>query len=255
MSDENQQPEVRQAWEQRDDESAEAFAAFKAYLEMGAERTVVGAYRQAKGKPEAKQAAGTWNGWKDKYAWQERAEASDRRIAAVERAEEEKAFAANRRKWAMRRITIQDDAWELAELLIRKAKDVLLLPVARQRTVTSEERADGKTIVQTVIVEPPRNVTFMQAVQMLNLADRMRRLAAEMATERVLVENLAEQQARWLADARDALRESKDLFQDEPLSVRAANICEAYGFTLEKLLDGYTEEAHPAFPLTSESSQ
>jgi hypothetical protein len=47
------------------------------YRDLGPGRGVVEAYRQAKGKPSARQAAGTWNAWAARWHWAERGRAYD----------------------------------------------------------------------------------------------------------------------------------------------------------------------------------
>jgi hypothetical protein len=77
-------------WVQQPGESGAAFRAFSVYRDMGPCRTVVEAYRQTKGKPSARQAAGTWNAWAARWRWAERARTYDAhldRVALAARAE------------------------------------------------------------------------------------------------------------------------------------------------------------------------
>lgn len=80
-----------QPWERLTTESAQAYAAFCVYRDMGAGRSVVRAYEQSGGKEGAKQASGRWNGWAKRHRWAERAKAFDDRIEAAELKGREKA--------------------------------------------------------------------------------------------------------------------------------------------------------------------
>jgi hypothetical protein len=230
--------EIPQIWLQREDETAEAFAAFTAFLEMGVGRTVRDAYRQTKGKPEAREASNNWRQWSTRLEWFKRADAFDRYHAALDRQAEERAFAQERRKWASRRATIRDEAWNDAEALRARAREILRLPLSEEVTtdVIVEEGDDGKkTINRTVIVKPLR-ASMSDAGQMLKHADNLSRLAADMETERVLHDSLEAQKARQLEDARQAYRESKDLYPDETPLARAHALSIAYGFSVEAIM-------------------
>lgn len=225
-------------WERQPSESEVAYAAFRAYLNLPpGSRSYLEAYRQAKGKPTASQTSGVWNGWISKYAWAERARAYDNDLYAREREAEIKAQAAERAKWARRRAQVADDGWELAEALKKKIRDMLSFPLFEQQTTREQQTADGRTIIQEVTIKPA-GWRMRDAAFMLNIADRLQRLAAEMATDRIeTVDPLAQAEQR-LDEARRVLAESRELFSDEPEAVRAQLVAEAFGVPIEDLLSG-----------------
>lgn len=232
---------ARHEWEQLPDEPNAAFEPFKFYRDMGPTRSVSEAYRQKTGRKTAKMASGQWLAYYKKYRWTERAAEFDRYVAAIEAREDEKAFAERRRLWLGRRAVIQDDAWQLRAELLARARAILKLPLVR-RVEKRVEADEGKTVNVTIIHEPLR-VTQADAFRAVELGDKLGRLAADMATERIVTKSPAQEEAEAFADARAALRESAELFPDEPLSQRARNVSAAYGIPVERLLEGYDESA------------
>lgn len=173
----------RKPWERREDESAPAFAAFVAFRDMEpAKRSLVDAYRIAKGKPEARQGPGTWNTWRHKFTWDARSAAWDDHLVA----EELEAIAAQRRRdaalWERRREKLRQDTHEISQALLRKAEDMLKYPLAQKTTTTSE---DGKTI--TTIVEPVR-WNLRDVARFLDTANEVGRLAADLPTAKTATE-------------------------------------------------------------------
>jgi hypothetical protein len=80
-------------WEQRDDESSKAFAAFVAYLELGPERSIDKAAQQSGIKTSSTRAR-WWLEWSRRFDWVARARAFDahefaERIAARDQVREE----------------------------------------------------------------------------------------------------------------------------------------------------------------------
>lgn len=59
-------------------ETAVAFAKFCRFRDAGPTRELRAVYRQATGKPQARQASGTWLQWATTFRWKARAEAWDR---------------------------------------------------------------------------------------------------------------------------------------------------------------------------------
>ncbi len=100
------------AWDKRDNESGVAYAAFLIYRDLGATRTLNGAYHFSlrvqgqpgpdRGQPESQEGAdgsrtgppprvsGRWREWAEKFSWKERAEAYDRHFAAIRLQEAER---------------------------------------------------------------------------------------------------------------------------------------------------------------------
>jgi hypothetical protein len=239
---------IRQPWEQREGESAIAFDAFKTFRDLGLTRTVGVAYRAKSGRKTAKKAPGQWFEWAKRFDWYSRAAEFDRYVAAIEAREEEAAFASRRREWIQRRGELQDSAWSLAESLIEKAREILALPVTQQLKTTTESE-DGKTVTKTVIINPVR-ASFSEAIRAVETADKLKRLAVGMATERIVTKSAAAELAETLEDARAAFRDARDLYgETEPVEVTARNIAAAYALDVNQVLEGYDEAA----PLASSS--
>jgi len=60
--------------------------AFEVFLSLpSGERTLLGAYRQHVGNPDAVKPSDTWSGWSRSFAWRERAAAYDDHLASVRR--------------------------------------------------------------------------------------------------------------------------------------------------------------------------
>jgi hypothetical protein len=66
-------------WDRQPNESSKAFAAFCLYLDLGPQRSVAKAYRLHTGRKQAA-VSGTWNLWRSKYRWKNRAQAFDDNI-------------------------------------------------------------------------------------------------------------------------------------------------------------------------------
>jgi hypothetical protein len=230
--------EIPQIWLQREDESNEAYADFTYFLEMGSGRSVRDAYRQSKGKPDAREASRFWRDNSTRFDWFKRADAFDRHHAALDRHAEERAFAEERAKWAKRRVGIRSDAWEDAQALRARAREILKLPLIEEVKTSKEEKSEdgATTIIHTTIIMKPVRASMSDAASMMKDADKLARLAADMETERVVHERLEEQRARQLEDARQAFRESAALFPSEPPLARAHALSVAYGFSVEAIM-------------------
>src|SRR5829696_4969409 len=78
--------EKRELWDRLENESERAHGAFECFLSLpGGERTLLGAYRQHVGNPEAAKPSDTWSGWSSQFAWRERAAAYDDHLASLRR--------------------------------------------------------------------------------------------------------------------------------------------------------------------------
>ena len=122
-------PSERPPWEQLPDEPGPAFLAFSAFRDLGPARTVVEAYRQSRGKPEAKQAPGTWNGWAKRFDWAARAHAFDAHLEAARTAGAaagtEKAAADQAEVWEQRRGQLHEEVFGLAWDLLRESRAIV----------------------------------------------------------------------------------------------------------------------------------
>src|SRR5829696_4873854 len=85
--------EKRELWDRLENESERAHGAFECFLSLpGGERTLLGAYRQHVGNPEAAKPSDTWSGWSSQFAWRERAAAYDDHLASLRRDAYERAM-------------------------------------------------------------------------------------------------------------------------------------------------------------------
>src|SRR5215217_7612983 len=87
----------KELWDRLENEPERAYRAFECFLSLpSGERTLLEAYRQQVGNPDAVKPSDTWSGWCRDFAWRERAAAYDDHLAtlrreAYERAVEEEA--------------------------------------------------------------------------------------------------------------------------------------------------------------------
>jgi hypothetical protein len=85
--------ETKELWDRLQHESTTAFSAFEAFLSLPtSERTLLGAYRQHVGNPEAVKASDTWARWSRDFAWRERAAAYEDHLASLRREAYERAM-------------------------------------------------------------------------------------------------------------------------------------------------------------------
>lgn len=78
------------AWDQRADESAKAYRAFEAFLDLGPDRSLDAAFRSYKGVSGVRRAPGIWQRWYALYKWRDRADEYDRFLAHQHRIAREK---------------------------------------------------------------------------------------------------------------------------------------------------------------------
>jgi hypothetical protein len=73
-----------QLWDRLSNESGRAYEAFKVYMYMSpADRTIVGAWREWTGNPEAARPSPFFKRWARDYAWSERARAHDHHLEVI----------------------------------------------------------------------------------------------------------------------------------------------------------------------------
>jgi len=71
----------RELWDRLENEPERAHRAFECFLRLpSGERTLLGAYRQHVGNPDAVKPSDTWSRWSSQFAWRERAAAYDDHI-------------------------------------------------------------------------------------------------------------------------------------------------------------------------------
>jgi hypothetical protein len=83
----------RELWDRLDNEPERAYRAFECFLSLpSGERTLLEAYRQHVGNPDAVKPSDTWSGWSSSFAWRERAAAYDDHLASLRREAYERAI-------------------------------------------------------------------------------------------------------------------------------------------------------------------
>jgi hypothetical protein len=74
----------RELWDRLENEPERAYRAFESYRNLpSGEWTLIAAYRQHVGNPEAVKPSDTWSRWCSDFAWRERAAAYDDHLASV----------------------------------------------------------------------------------------------------------------------------------------------------------------------------
>ena len=87
----------KELWDRLENEPERAYRTFECFLSLpSGERTLIAAYRQHVGNPDAAKPSDTWSRWSSQFAWRERAAAYDDHMAnkrreAYERGVEEEA--------------------------------------------------------------------------------------------------------------------------------------------------------------------
>jgi hypothetical protein len=93
MYDSGMDTQKRELWDRLENESERSFRAFESFLALpSGERTLLGAYRQHVGNPDAVKPSDTWSGWSNTFAWRERAAAYDDHLASLRREAYERAI-------------------------------------------------------------------------------------------------------------------------------------------------------------------
>jgi hypothetical protein len=179
MSDLKQSEPLK--WERQAEESAKAFAAFRAYREMGPSRSIERVHQ------ECAKSSRLLKRWSSRYSWVARAEAYDGDIAEKERIAKDDAINKEMEKWAERRIATKEVEWKKAELLDEKAAQMLKFPLQEVEHKEIETLDDGRTLVKTTIIKPVR-FSVRDAAIMVKVADDLRRNSCDMETGRMTVQ-------------------------------------------------------------------
>src|SRR5215208_5465444 len=83
----------KELWERLENEPERAYRAFECFLSLpSGERTLLRAYKQHVGNPDAVKPSDTWSGWSNTFAWRERAAAYDDHLARLRREAYEQAI-------------------------------------------------------------------------------------------------------------------------------------------------------------------
>jgi hypothetical protein len=76
----------KELWDRLENEPERAYRAFECFLSLpSGERTLLAAYRQHVGNPDAVKPSDTWSRWSSRFAWRERAAVYDDHLASVRR--------------------------------------------------------------------------------------------------------------------------------------------------------------------------
>lgn len=157
----------KKLYDRRPGESARAYEAFKAYCDMAAARSI------RKAAQKLRKNSTTIKDWSVKFEWVERARAWDADAELRVREAEAKAMKAEAEKWAKRQIALRDEAFDLGEELIKKAKAMLAYPISKQTV-----QQDGNTIIVN-----PTKFSLGAAAKFIEVGEKLRRLAAGVSTE------------------------------------------------------------------------
>lgn len=225
-------------WEQQANENRKAFAAFRLWLETEpvTDRSYLKTFRQFRSKFSAKQCDGTFNGWVKKFHWEARARQYDNDRIRREHEAEMRVREADRIKWTKRRQSVAEEGWTTAEKLIEKAKEILAAPTFEREITREVESPDGRTIIQEITLQPVR-FSLRDAAYMIEVANKLQRLSAEMATSIVETITPESRAAARLRQAREALREHRELFPEVAEQQRLEIAASAFGVTAEELTE------------------
>jgi hypothetical protein len=153
-------------------ESPQAYEAFRCYLDLGPERSIRAVVRKL-GKSRA-----LLDRWSQKNKWQARlvvhhSEQAD--IAKEATATAELEFA---RKQAARKEQVQATAWDIAQQLIAKAREMLDFPLS-EREVTQEDD-NGNPVAITI---KPVGWRLRDAATLAEVADALSRISLGMPSK------------------------------------------------------------------------
>ena len=154
------------------DESAKAYAAFKLYAEMGAQRSHA-AVGQKLGKSKE-----LLERWSSKFEWVKRAAQWDNEQAKLEENATEKAVETLALEQAKLRTRVQSKAAAWFDKLQGKAEQMLRFPLDRQTTTQTD--ANGNAVAVTI---EPLNWRLSDLARLIELADQLGRLAAGMPSK------------------------------------------------------------------------
>jgi len=83
----------KELWDRLENEPERAYRAFESFLSLpSGERTLLEAYKQHVGNPDAAKPSDTWSGWSSGFAWRERAAAYEDHLARLRREAYERAI-------------------------------------------------------------------------------------------------------------------------------------------------------------------
>jgi hypothetical protein len=132
-------------FDQQRGESAQAFAAFRTYRDLGPDRSLDAAFQQRGGRRAGgKRASGRWCSWSARWEWVKRAAAFDQHNQRVEEAARDAALAAEAERWAKRQAAIPEQEFAVGIRLLREVNRRLNLPGASLAHLASTADAGSK---------------------------------------------------------------------------------------------------------------
>ncbi len=224
-------------WERQQGETQRAYETFRRWLETEpvTERSYLGTYRAITGRTQVKNLPGYFRDWIQNHSWADRARQYDQFINRQRERVETAKRIKRQQQWEQRREQVADEGWELAEALIAKSKEILRAPTFEQ-TVTRESLGANGQVIQEITIKPGR-FSIRDAGRLIEVADRLRRLAAEMVTEQIEIVTPESKAAAKMKSAREAMHESRELYPDFTDEQRADVIAKAFGVRPEELLE------------------
>lgn len=165
------------AWERRKGESAKAYTYFQVYLRMAPVDRSLGKVGAELGRSTA-----IMEYFAAKWDWVERVDAWDRHQDALnfERFERQREKAA--RKRMERELARQDEAEQVADLLLQRAQAMLKWPIEQEVITdkTTEITPDGQTLnITTHKTIKPVKWSMIAAMRVIEALDRMRHASVE----------------------------------------------------------------------------
>lgn len=208
---------MTEPWERQPGESAPAFEAFACYRDMGSTRSTANVGQEF-GKSKR-----LMDRWCARWAWVARAEAWD---ADLDRREREAAIAAEQSeiaKWVQVRAEHRNRMLMSGQQLLARADEMLKWPIAT-RTITQGENGE-----QIVTLTPAR-WSFGDVGRLVEVADKLIRLAAEMHTDstRITLEEVRRVAEQIGASEEDLARLTDALGRGEDIAVLAERIANGH---------------------------
>lgn len=166
-------PPPENSWDLQPGETSKAFAAFRVYLELGPQRTIQVAFKQARGiKSNEYVVDGTFLEWSRKFSWVKRALEFDAHMARVFDAKVAAEREKEATKWEKRREKIREEEYKLSERLRTVANRMLDMPLIEK----IEEAGEDVTKIM------PANWKMSDAAKFAEVFSKLARMAAQMAT-------------------------------------------------------------------------
>ncbi len=113
----------KELWDRLENEPERAYRAFESYRNLpSGERTLIAAYRQHVGNPDASKPSDTWSRWSSEFAWRDRARAHDAHLDRIRERSMEKAIKEEAERQARE---IEKSRYRYNELLTRNYEEAI----------------------------------------------------------------------------------------------------------------------------------